>query len=345
MTTTTAVDLTTNYMGLKLEHPVVASASPLSYTLDGIQRLADAGAAAIVMHSLFEEQLEHESKTLHHFLEYGTYSYAEALEYFPQPQQFRVGPDEYLELIRKAKQSVNVPIIGSLNGASPGGWTRYAKLIEEAGADALELNLYFVATNPAMTSADVESMYLSVLRDVKEAVTIPVAVKLSPYFSSFANMAVRLEKAGANALVLFNRFYQPDFDLETLEVTPNLVLSQPNELRLPLTWIAILYDRVPIDFALTSGVHSGLQVIKGLMAGANVTMMTSELLSHGVQRIREVVSEVRTWLETHEYVSVQQLRGSMSQQNVSNPDAFERANYMKMLQSWRPDPTGKQLLS
>jgi dihydroorotate dehydrogenase (fumarate) len=339
MTTTTAVDLTTTYMGLKLEHPVVASASPLSYTLDGIGRLADAGAAAIVMHSLFEEQIDQESKTLHHFLEYGTYSYAEALEYFPQPQQFRIGPDEYLELIRKAKQSVKVPIIGSLNGASPGGWTRYAKLIEAAGADALELNLYFVATNPSRASADVEDMYLSVLRDVKEVVTIPVAVKLSPYFSSFANMAGRLEKAGANALVLFNRFYQPDFDLETLEVTPNLVLSQPNELRLPLTWIAILYGRMPIDFAITSGVHSGLEVIKGLMAGANVTMMTSELLSHGVQRIREVVEEAQTWLETHDYASVAQMRGSMSQQNVGNPDAFERANYMKLLQSWRPDPT------
>jgi dihydroorotate dehydrogenase (fumarate) len=342
--TSTAVDLTTSYMGLNLEHPVVASASPLSYTLDGIQRLAAAGAAAIVMHSLFEEQLEHESKTLHHFLEYGTYSYAEALDYFPQPQQFRVGPDEYLELIRKAKQSVDVPIIGSLNGASPGGWTRYAKLIEEAGADGLELNLYFVPTNPAVSSMDVESMYLSVLRDIKEVVTIPVAVKLSPYFSSFANMAARLEKAGANALVLFNRFYQPDFDLEVLEVTPNLVLSQPHELRLPLTWIAVLYGRVPIDLALTSGVHSGSQVIKGLMAGANVTMMTSELLGHGVGRLCEVVREARTWLETHEYVSVAQLRGSMSQRNVSNPDAFERANYMKMLRSWQPDPTGKQLL-
>ena len=341
MTTTTAVDLTTSYMGLKLEHPVVASASPLSYTLDGIKRLADAGAAAIVMHSLFEEQLEHESKTLHHFLEYGTYSYAEALDYFPQPEQFRVGPEQYLELIRKAKQSVAVPIIGSLNGASPGGWTRYAKLIEEAGADALELNLYFVATNPSMTSVEVESMYLSVLRDVREVISIPVGVKVSPYFSSFANMATRFEKAGANALVLFNRFYQPDFDLETLEVTPNLQLSQAHELRLPLTWVAILYGRVPIDLAITSGVHSGLEVIKGLMAGANVTMMTSELFSRGVGRIREVVGDVQTWLETHEYVSVTQMRGSMSQRNVNNPDAFERANYMKMLQSWQPDPTGK----
>jgi dihydroorotate dehydrogenase (fumarate) len=345
MTSTTAVDLTTTYMGLKLGHPVVASASPLSYTLEGIQRLADAGAAAIVMHSLFEEQIEHESKTLNHFLEYGTYSYAEALEYFPQPQQFRVGPDEYLQLIRKAKQSVNVPIIGSLNGASPGGWTRYAKLIEEAGADGLELNLYFVATNPLMTSADVEDRYFSVLRDVREAVTIPIAVKLSPFFSSFANVATRFSRAGASSLVLFNRFYQPDFDLENLEVTPNLQLSQPHELRLPLTWVAILYRRVPIDLAITSGVHSHLEVIKGLMAGANVTMMTSELLSRGVQRIGEVVQDVKVWLEEHEYVSVRQMRGSMSQQNVGNPDAFERANYMKMLQSWRPDPTGKPSLS
>jgi dihydroorotate dehydrogenase (fumarate) len=337
--TSTTIDLTTSYMGLNLEHPIVASASPLSYTLDGIQRLADAGTAAIVMHSLFEEQLEHESKTLHHFLEYGTYSYAEALDYFPQPQQFRVGPDEYLELIRKAKQSVNVPIIGSLNGASPGGWTRYAKLIADAGADALELNLYFIATNPKMTSADVESMYLSVLRDVREVVSIPIAVKVSPYFSSFANMSSRFVGAGANALVLFNRFYQPDFDLETLEVAPNLELSQAHELRLPLTWIAILYGRVPIDFALSSGVHSGPQVIKGLMAGANITMMTSELLSRGVGRMGEVLGETRVWLETHEYTSVRQLRGSMSQQHVSNPEAFERANYMKVLQSWRPELT------
>jgi dihydroorotate dehydrogenase (fumarate) len=339
--TSTTIDLTTSYMGLKLEHPIIASASPLTYTLDGVRRLADAGAAAIVMHSLFEEQLEHESKTLHHFLEYGTYSFAEALDYFPQPQQFRVGPDDYLELIRKAKASVGVPIIGSLNGASPGGWTRYAKLIEEAGADGLELNLYFVATNSAMTSTDVESMYLSVLRDVREVVSIPIAVKLSPYFSSFAHIASRFAQAGADALVLFNRFYQPDFDLENLEVTPNLVLSQTHELRLPLTWVAILYGRVPVDLAITSGVHSQLEVLKGLMAGANVTMMTSELLSHGVGRIGEVLRELRTWLQTHEYVSIKQLRGSMSQQNVSNPDAFERANYMKMLQSWRPEPTGK----
>jgi dihydroorotate dehydrogenase (fumarate) len=338
--TTTTIDLTTSYMGLNLEHPLVASASPLTYTFDGILRLADAGAAAIVMHSLFEEQLEHESKTLHHFLEYGTYSYAEALNYFPEPQQFRVGPDDYLELIRKAKASVNVPIIGSLNGASPGGWTRYAKLIEEAGADALELNLYFVATNPAMNSADVESMYLSTLRDIREVVSIPIAVKVSPYFTSFANMATRFVNAGANALVLFNRFYQPDFDLETLEVTPNLELSQPHELRLPLTWIAILYGRVPIDFALTSGVRSQLEVLKGLMAGANVTMMTSELLRGGANRIRDIVRELKVWLETHEYASVKQLRGSMSQQHVSNPEAFERANYMKVLQSWQSEPTG-----
>jgi dihydroorotate dehydrogenase (fumarate) len=343
MTIATAVDLTTHYMGLEFKHPLVASASPLTHSLEGIVRLAHAGAAAIVMHSLFEEQIEHESKTLHHFLEYGSHSHSEALDYFPQPQEFRVGPDEYLDLIRKAKSRVDVPIIGSLNGASPGGWTRYAKLIEDAGADALELNLYFVATNPAMTSADVENMYLSVLRDVKEVITIPVAVKLSPYFSSFANMASRFVHAGASALVLFNRFYQPDFDLETLEVTPNLELSQAHELRLPLTWIAILYGRVPIDFALTSGVHSGLEVLKSLMAGANVTMMTSEILRKGPQRMQEILQEIISWLETHEYTSVKQLRGSMSQQHVGNPEAFERANYMKVLQSWRPEPTGKLL--
>lgn len=343
MTSQSTVDVTTSYLGLKLEHPVVASASPLTYTFDGILRLADAGAAAIVMHSLFEEQLEHESKSLHHFLEYGTYSYAEALDYFPQPQQFRVGPDEYLELIRKAKKSVSVPILGSLNGASPGGWTRYAKLIEDAGADGLELNIFYIPTNPNLSSADIEKQYFDVVRDVRDMVSIPLAVKLGPYFSNTANIAKRLTGAGANGLVLFNRFYQPDFDLEKLEVTPHLVLSSPHELRLPLTWIAILYGRVPIDLALTSGVHTHFDVLKGLMAGANVTMMASELLQNGVGRIRQVLEGLSSWLEQHEYDSVQQLRGSMSQQHVANPDAFERANYMKVLQSFRDDPTGMLL--
>jgi dihydroorotate dehydrogenase (fumarate) len=334
------MDLSTRYLKLQLEHPIVPSASPLSYKLDGIRQLEDAGAAAIVMHSLFEEQIEHESRVLSHYLDYGTYSFAEALEYFPEPQSFNVGPEEYLELVRSAKAAVDIPIIGSLNGVSTGGWTRYARLIQEAGADALELNLYYVATDRAMTGADVEQMYLDTVRDVREIVTIPVAVKVGPYFSAFAHMASRFAHAGADALVLFNRFYQPDFDLEALEVVPHLVLSDSHELRLPLRWIAILHGQISIDFALTSGVHSYEDVLKGLMAGAKVTMMASELLKHGLGRIRTVLNDVKTWLEEHEYESVKQLQGSMSMRNVADADAFERANYMKVLQSWRADPTG-----
>ena len=334
------MDLSTTYLGMTLRHPLVPSASPLSYTLDRMKALEDAGASAIVMHSLFEEQIDQESKALDHFLDYGTYSFAEALDYFPEPENFNVGPDEYLELIRSAKAALDIPIIGSLNGVSTGGWTRYGKLIEDAGADALELNLYHVATDKAMTSHDVELMYLGTLRDVKEIIDIPVAVKLGPYFTAFAHMASRLSHAGVDALVLFNRFYQPDFDLEALEVTPHLILSTSYELRLPLRWIAILHGQVPLDYAITSGVHTYEDVLKGLLAGANVTMMASELLQNGLGRIETVLDELRTWLEEHEYDSVKQLCGSMSMHNVADKDAFERANYMKVLQSWRADPTG-----
>jgi dihydroorotate dehydrogenase (fumarate) len=337
------MDLSTTYMGLKLKHPVVPSASPLSHGLSGIRKLEDAGAAAVVMYSLFEEQIEAESRALDHYLTYGTDSYSEALSYFPQMERYGVGPHDYLNLIYKAKQSVDIPIIGSLNGVSTGGWIEYARHIEEAGADALELNVYYIPTDPRMTSAEVESIYLDVVRDVKGHLRIPVAVKLSPYFSSFAHVADQLATAGADALVMFNRFYQPDFDLEKLEVVPHLVLSSSYEMRLPLRWVAILYGRVPVDFAITSGVHTTEDVLKGLMAGAKVTMMASELLRNGEKRIGEVVKGLAEWLEVHEYESVEQMQGSMSQKNVREPAAFERANYMKVLQSWRQDPTGAML--
>ncbi len=334
------MDLTTTYMGMKLKNPIVPSASPLSYSLDGIRRMEDAGASAVVMYSLFEEQIIRESLQLDHFLSYNTYSFAEALTYFPEMSEYRMGPDEYLKLISQARQAVSIPIIGSLNGVSTGGWIEYARKIQEAGAHALELNIYYIPTSVDITGAEVEQMYLDVVRDVKSSVTIPVAVKLSPYFSATANMARRLVEAGADALVLFNRFYQPDFDLDTLEVVPRLVLSTSYELRLPLRWVAILYGRVKADFAITSGVHTHEDVLKGLMAGANVTMMTSELLRHGVERIGMILEALENWMEEHEYESVTQMRGSMSQQHVAEPAAFERANYMKVLQSWRPDPAG-----
>jgi dihydroorotate dehydrogenase (fumarate) len=338
------MDLSTTYMGLKLKHPVVASASPLSHTLDGIRRLEDGGASAIVMYSLFEEQIEGESHMLDHYLNYGTNTFAESLSYFPDLDNYNIGPEQYLNLIRTAKEAVDIPIIASLNGVSTGGWTSYARRMEEAGADALELNIYYIATDPTMLGSEVEQMYTDIVHQVKASVDIPVAVKVGPFFSSFANMAMRLARAGSDALVIFNRFYQPDFDLEALEVVPNLVLSTREAMRLPLRWIAILHGRVPVDFALTSGVHTCEDVLKGLMAGATVTMMTSELLQNGSGRIKQIVGEVADWMIEHEYESLAQLRGSMSQQNVAQPDAFVRANYMKVLQSWRPDPaTGMRL--
>ncbi|MFN8488735.1 MAG: dihydroorotate dehydrogenase-like protein [Caldilineaceae bacterium] len=334
------MDISTTYLGLKLKHPIVPSASPLSQSLDNIRRMEDAGAAAIVMYSLFEEQIEGESHLLDHYLNYGADSFAEALDYFPEMERYNVGPDAYLNLIRKAKAAVDIPIIGSLNGVSTGGWIEYAKHIEEAGADALELNLYSIATDPHQTSSEVEQMDLDVVQAVTQSVSIPVAVKVGPFFSAFANMALRFQQAGADGLVVFNRFYQPDFDLERLSVVPNLVLSGQHELRLPLRWVAILYGRIPVDFAITSGVHSYEDVLKGLMAGAKVMMMTSELLRNGIGRIGEIVKSLESWMEEHEYTSVRQMQGSMSQRNVAEPAAFERANYMKVLQSWQYDPTG-----
>lgn len=335
------MDLSTKYLGLSLKNPIVPSASPLSENIDTMRRMEDAGAAAIVMHSLFEEQITAESRELDHYLSYGSESFAEALSYFPETDDYQVGTETYLEHIRQAKESLKIPIIGSLNGVSSGGWTEYATKIEEAGADALELNIYYIPTDPGMGGEDVEEMYVEVVKEVTSRVDMPVSVKLSPYFSAPANMAVRLANAGAKGLVLFNRFYQPDIDLENLQVAPHLILSNSFDLRLPMRWIAILYDQVPLDFALTSGVHTHEDVLKGLMAGANITMMASELLMNGIGRVTEILADLSSWMDEHEYLSVEQLRGSMSQANVGEPAAFERANYMKVLQSWKPDPTGQ----
>lgn len=328
------MDLTTTYMGLKLRSPLVPSASPLSEDIDNIKRMEDAGAAAVVMHSLFEEQLRQERYELHHHLTHGTESYPEALTYFPEPHSFRVGSEEYLNHIQRAKEKVNIPLIASLNGSSVGGWTSYARQLQQAGANGLELNVYYVPTDMDLTGEQIEQTYIDILRSVKAAVTIPVAIKLSPYFTNMANMARRLDNAGANALVLFNRFYQPDINLKTLEVEPNVLLSTPQSMRLPMRWIAILYDRVNASLAATSGIHKGQDAIKLLMAGANITMLCSVLLRHGIDQIRTIEQEMREWMAEHEYESVRQLQGSMSQQNCPDKSAFERAQYMRSLQTY-----------
>lgn len=330
------MSLTTNYLGLVLKNPIVASSSPLSHTVDSIRRLEDAGCSAVVMYSLFEEQITLDSLYVDHYLRSNTNSYAESLSFFPEMSSYNVWPDEYLNLIRRAKEAVDIPIIGSLNGVSAGGWVNYAGLIEDAGADALELNVYYVPTNIHLSGQEVETIYLDMLRSVKQSVTIPLAMKLSPYFSSPGNMAKRLVEEGANGLVLFNRFYQPDLDLETLQVAPRLVLSNSNELRLPLRWVAILYGRLLADLAITTGVHTSEDVLKSLMAGAKVTMMASELLQNGLRRVKEILGEVENWMDEREYESVAQMIGSMSQQHCAEPAAFERANYMKTLDSYQP---------
>lgn len=329
------MNLSTTYLGLALRTPLVASASPLSEDIGNIKRLEDAGASAVVHYSLYEEQLRMDTHALHYHMTQGTESYAEALTYFPEPDQFRLGPTAYLEHIRKAKEAVDIPIIASLNGTSIGGWTKFAAQMQQAGADALELNIYYIPTDMTLSGAAVEETYIEILKAVKEVVTIPVALKLSPYFSNMANMAKRLDEAGADGLVLFNRFYQPDFDLENLEVRPNVLLSTPQSLRLPLRWIAILYGRLKASLAGTSGIHSGQDVLKMLMAGADVTMMASALLRHGIGRLSEIESELVQWMETHEYESVAQMKGSMSQVNSADPSAFERAQYMKALTTFR----------
>ncbi len=328
------VDLSATYLGLQLKNPVVASASPISKKLDGIRSLEDAGAGAVVMYSLFEEQIVQESLALDYFLSRGTDTYAEAITYFPDLQHYNIGPDEYLNLIQKAKQAVNIPIIGSLNGVSTGGWINYAKKIEQAGADALELNVYYIPTDFSLTSQELEQSYIDLVKDVHSQVKIPLAVKLSPFFTTLPNLCSRLVQGGASGLVLFNRFMQPDLDIETLEVTPNVVLSSSNEMRLPLRWIAILYGRIKADLALTTGIHTAQDVLKAMMAGASVAMMASALLDKGTKQISEVLAGMQTWMESFEYESIQQMKGSMSQRSVAEPSAFERANYMKALTSF-----------
>ncbi len=330
------MDLSTTYLGLKLRTPLVPSAAqPLTENVDNIKRMEDAGAAAVVMHSLFEEQLSLERREIFESMTQGTESFAEALTYFPEPSEFHVGPEVYLENIVKAKAAVKIPIIASLNGSTPGGWVEYAKEIEKAGADAIELNIYWIPTDPSLTSIRIEDTYVEILKSVKQQVSIPVAVKLSPFFTNFANMARRLEAVGADGLTLFNRFYQPDMDLESLEVTPNILLSTPMAMRVPLRWIAILRDQVGLSLAATSGIHRASDAIKMLMAGADVTMMCSALLRHGVKHIITVENEIRAWMEEHDYESIEQLKGSMSQKNCPDPAAFERAQYMRAVSTYR----------
>lgn len=332
------MDITTEYMGLQLRSPLVPSAAqPLTEDIGNVKKMEDAGAGAVVLHSLFEEQLVLEKFELHHHLEYGTESFAESLTYFPEPEEYKVSGEEYLDHIRKAKQSVDIPVIASLNGHTAGGWVEYAQLMQQAGADAIELNFYYVPTDPHVTGADVEQNAIDVLRAVKAEVTIPVAMKLSPYFSNLANMAKRLEEAGANGLVLFNRFYQPDIDLDELEVRPNILLSTPQAMRLPMRWIAILYGRIKPDLASTSGVQKGQDAIKMLMAGAKITQICSALLRHGIGHIQGLENEMKRWMEENEYESVKQMQGSMSQINCPDKSAFERAQYMRGIQSYKPE--------
>ncbi|MFZ0481466.1 MAG: dihydroorotate dehydrogenase-like protein [Terriglobales bacterium] len=327
------LDLTTHYLGLQLRTPIVASASPLSQEISSIRQLEDAGASAVVLYSLFEEQLRRESLELDYYLTEGTESFPESLSYFPQPSEFHLGPDDYLDHIRKTKDAVNIPIIASLNGTSVGGWIQYATQIEEAGADALECNIYWIVTDPNMTSAEVERHYLDIIEAVKSAVHIPVAIKLSPFFTNFVNMAQRIDATGTDGLVLFNRFYQPDIDLETLELAPHVLLSTPQAMRLPLTWIGILRGRVKASLAATSGIHGAEDVIKLLMVGADVTMLCSTLLRNGINHLRTIEKGVRQWMEAHEYESVQQMKGSMCQMRSADPSAFERAQYMRAVKN------------
>jgi dihydroorotate dehydrogenase (fumarate) len=328
------VDLSTTYMGLALKNPLVPSASPLTADIDSIRELEDAGAAAVVLHSLFEEQLTHEAEELAHLTTQGTESFAESLTYFPAAGDYRLGPDEYLEHIRKAKLAVDIPVIASLNGVTVGGWSDYAQKMEQAGADAIELNVYYIATDPTLQAPDVENRYVQILKAVKSHVKIPVAMKLSPFFSAMAAMARRLDEAGADALVLFNRFYQPDIDLDGLEVRPDLVLSTPHEMRLPLRWIAVLCGHVKASLAATTGIATGRDVLKVIMAGADVAQVCSVLLRKGTRELERMLADMQTWMEEKEYQSIRQMKGSLSQRACPDPAAFERANYMKTLNSY-----------
>lgn len=329
------MDLTTTYLGLNLKNPLVASASPLSEKLENIKNLETAGVAAIVMYSLFEEQIIHESMELDHYLDYGTDSYAEAITYLPNIGRYSIGPEKYLDHLSLVKKAVNIPIIGSLNGVSAGAWIDYARKIEGAGADALELNIYYLPFETDLTSEELENTYINFVSKVRSKINIPLAVKIGPYFSGLGNMCARLVEAGADGLVLFNRFYQPDIDLEELEIHPNLVLSTSQELRLPLRWIALLHGRVETDFALTTGIHTAEDVLKAMMVGARVAMMASELLKRGPGRVTEILTDVENWMKAHDYSSIKQMQGSMSGKATHDPHALRRSNYIKELNSFK----------
>lgn len=329
------MDLSTKYLGMTLKSPLVASASPLSEDINSIKKLEAAGIGAVVLYSLFEEQLRLEQEEYNFHTTQGTEAFAESLSYFPEIEDYKLGPELYLEHIQKAKAAVDVPIIASLNGSTLGGWTEYAREFENAGADAIELNIYYIPTDASLTGADVEQQYIDILKAVKGAVKIPVALKLSPFFSNFSNMAKRLDEAGADSLVLFNRFYQPDIDLDEFEVTPNLLLSQSSAMRLPMRWIAILKDSIKADLAATSGIHTGTDVIKMLMVGANATMLCSSLLKHGINHVKNIEDHMKQWMREHDYKSVSEMQGSMSQQKTGNPSSFERAQYMKAITKYQ----------
>lgn len=325
------MDLSTSYLGMNLRTPLVVSASPLSEKLDNIRRMEDYGASAVVLYSLFEEQFEKEDWELFHHTTEGSESFAEATSYVPDHAEYRTGPDEYLDLLLKAKMSVNIPIIASLNGYSMGGWTSFAKMIGETGADALELNIYYIPKDLEMTGEQIEQNYIDILQQVREQVNLKVAVKLSPYFSNLAHFAKKLDKAGADGLVLFNRFYQPDIDLEKLEVTPSIVLSKSYDMRLPLRWIALLKGMIKADLAATSGIHTAWDVIKMMMVGANVTQLNSILMRKGLTELRQIEKTIVHWMEEHEYESIKQMQGSMSAKHVPHPERFERAQYIRAL--------------
>jgi dihydroorotate dehydrogenase (fumarate) len=329
-----SLDLSTRYLGMTLKNPLVVSANPLCENLDNLRLAEDAGASAVVLQSLFEEQIRQESTALDHLLTTNAESYPESLSYFPEMAAYNTGPEKYLEHVRRAREALGIPVIASLNGISPGGWIAYAKGIEQAGAEALELNIYYIATNPSLCGADVERGYCDLVREVRAAIHIPLAVKIGPFFSAPVNMAHRLEACGANALVLFNRFYQPDLDIEALEIVPRVTLSDSHELLLRLHWVGVLFGKLKADLAITGGVHTVSDILKSMMAGARVTMLASVLLRHGISHLTLLAGGLRDWMEEHEYQSLRMMQGSLSQQSVPHPAAFERANYMKVLGSY-----------
>jgi dihydroorotate dehydrogenase (fumarate) len=331
-------DLSTTYLGLDLKNPLVASASPLSKKAENAKKLEEAGVSAIVMYSLFEEQIIHDSLELDHYLTRGTNSFAEAITYLPDIGTYNMGPDRYLEHLSDLKKEVSIPVISSLNGVSKGGWTNYARLMQDAGADAVELNMYYLSADPDLSGQELEDNYVELVKEVKAAISIPLAVKLSPFITALPNFACRLVEAGADGLVLFNRFYQPDFDLEELEVVRTLELSNSRDLLLPLRWISILHGKVEADLALTSGVHTAQDVLKAMMAGAKVAMSASAILREGYERVAVILNDLQAWMEAHEYESIKQMQGSMSQGSVAEPAAFERSNYIQILNEFRDLP-------